>query len=132
MPEHYWLAGCLASDSRSTAVPCSRMGWEKGGMGFPPTPQGGFACRRLAVCFGASKGMPVIMKKPARKDRSYFLNIKMSFGVQSRIVQSFSRVVVVIPRLCFKLLIVREFMPHFSMSVYVDIFFCFINSHKGA
>lgn len=100
--------------------------------GIPPIPQGGFACRRLAVCFGASKGMPIIMKKPVRKDRSYFLNIKMSFGVQSRIVQSFSRVVVVIPRLCFKLLIVREFMPHFSMSVYVDIFFCFINSHKGA
>ena len=34
--------------------------------GIPPIPQGGFACRRLAVCFGASKGMPIIMRKPVR------------------------------------------------------------------
>ena len=54
-----------------------------------------------------------------------------SLGLQFKILQILSKVYIVIDLPCFKLLIVRGFIPYFFISVYVLMFCFFIVSHNG-
>lgn len=61
-----------------------------------------------------------------------FMNLIISFGVQSKMLHSFSNVYIVIDLLCFKLLMVRGLKSHLVIKWYVVIFFCFMVSQSGS